>query len=64
MAINFNLVTIGFLLLFAGIMIALAGSSYVVGGSTNLPFNIIYPAEGLGLALSVVGLMLIILKTR
>ncbi len=64
MAINFNLATLGFLLLFAGIMIALAGSSYVVGGSTNLPFNIIYPAEGIGLALSVFGLILILFRAR
>ncbi len=64
MAINFNLATMGFMLLFAGIMLALAGSSYVTGGSTGVPFNIIYPAEGVGLVLAIVGLVLIIYKAR
>lgn len=62
--INFNLATVGFLLLFAGIMLALAGSSYVTGGSTGIPFNIVYPAEGVGLALAAIGLILIIFKAR
>lgn len=64
MAINFNLATVGFLLLFTGIMIALAGSSYVVGGSTGVPFNIIYPAEGIGLVLAAAGLILLIFRAR
>ncbi len=64
MAINFNLATVGFLLLFAGIMLALAGSSYVTGGSTGVPFNIVYLAEGIGLALAAAGLVLIIYKAR
>lgn len=64
MALNFNLATIGFLLLFAGIMLALAGSSYVTGGSTGVPYNIVYPAEGIGLVMAVAGLVLIAFRAR
>jgi hypothetical protein len=64
MAINFNLATIGFLLLFAGLMLALAGSSYVTGGSTGVPYNIVYPTEGVGLLLAVIGLIMIIFRAR
>ncbi len=64
MAINFNLATLGFVLLFAGLMLALAGSSYVTGGSTGVPYNIVYPAEGLGLILAVAGLILLIFRAR
>ena len=64
MAINFNLATIGFLLLFAGIMLALAASSYVTGGSTGVPYYIVYPTEGIGLMLAAIGLILIIFRAR
>ncbi len=64
MAINFNLATVGFVLLFGGIMLALAGSSYVTGGSTDVPYSMVYPLEGVGLVLAAAGLVLLIFKAR
>ena len=64
MAINFNLATVGFVLLFGGMMLALAASSYVTGGSTGVPYNIVYPAEGIGLVLAAIGLILLIFRAR
>ncbi len=64
MAINFNLATLGFVLLFGGIMLALAGSSYVTGGSTDVPYGMVYPVEGVGLILAAAGLVLLIFKAR